>query len=161
MKTWNASPSSADDFDIQFDIGQVEEFREKIQSQEAGCYSHIKLGKLYAKAARYDEALSCYNQAIALNPNESGFYFYRGITLFHLGKTTDAMCDFERALEADPWNKCDILNFTGCIKFQHGDKDGALEDIETVLSRNNGLLNDLKISTEDYKELMAYKRNQA
>lgn len=157
MKDWNINNAPDDDFEIHFDIGQVEDYKERADTDDLNCYGHVKLGKLYAKDSRFDEALESYNQAITMNPGEAGFYFYRGIALFHLGKVNEAMLDFEHALESDPWNKCDILNFTGCIKFQSGDKDCSIEDIEKVLSRNNGLLNDLKISNEEYEELMEYR----
>jgi hypothetical protein len=71
------------------------------------------------------------------------------------------MDDFELALESDPWNKCDILNFTGCIKFQSRDKGGAPAVFEKVLSRNKGLPRDLKIGAKECEELMSYKGSKS
>lgn len=132
MDSFNAFPHSGSD--ANFDAPQ----------EEMSSYSHLKLGKLYTKAARYDEALEQYNMAIALNPNESGFHFYRGIAQFHLGYMTEALQDFQRALEEDPWNTADILNFTGFIRFQNGDSNGAREDLARMLASE-------RIDPSDYK----------
>ena len=64
-----------------------------------------------------------------------------------------ALSDFSRALQCDPWNKVDILNFTGTIKFRNGDAQSAGEDIVLVLQKNTGLLNDLVMQPEEYELL--------
>ncbi len=158
METYNHDNHEEDDFEIFFDVGEIEEQLAKTDPEEASCYSYIKLGKLYASARRYDEAIEYYNLAIAMNPDEKGFLYYRGIALFHSGKLTEAMDDFSNVLQSEPWNKCDILNFTGTIKLRTGDHQGALEDINHVLDKNNGLLNDLHISMEEYDLLMLSKK---
>lgn len=107
-------------------------------------YGHLKLGKLYTKAARYDEALAQYDQAIALNPKESGFYFYRGIVKFHLGQHAEALADFQESLESDPWNKAEILNFTGFIRYESGDEEGARDDVQRMVETD-------KIDPSDYR----------
>ncbi|MEM6285089.1 MAG: class I SAM-dependent methyltransferase, partial [Chloroflexota bacterium] len=40
------------------------------------------------------------------------------VEALHMGNAEEAMKDFEVALEANPWNKVEILNFTGTIKFR-------------------------------------------
>ncbi|MCB0761598.1 MAG: tetratricopeptide repeat protein [Flavobacteriales bacterium] len=150
--------SEQDDFEIFFDVGQIEEQIALANENDSTCYSYVKLGKLYAKAQRYDEAIEYYNQAIQMNPTEKGFHYYRGVAYFQMGESMKAMEDFMIALERDPWNKWDILNFTGTIKLRNGDIPGALNDIEQVLHRNKGLLNDLRISMDEYDILMNYKR---
>ncbi|MFT4678739.1 MAG: tetratricopeptide (TPR) repeat protein [Flavobacteriales bacterium] len=154
MEFYNHDNYEEDEFEIFFDVGEIEEQLAKVSPDDTLCYSYVKLGKLYSKAHRYDEAIEYYNLAIAMNPVEQGFQYYRGIALFHLGKYAEAMSDFSAILSSDPWNKWDVLNFTGTIKLRTGDHDGALEDIEQVLDKNNGLLNDLRISMEEYDLLM-------
>ena len=158
MESYDHDNYEEDQFEIFFDVGEIEEQIAQATPDGTSCYSYVKLGRLYAKAQRYDEAIEYYNLAIAMNPKEHGFQYYRGIALFHLGKYTEALSDFSTILNSDPKNKCDILNFTGTIKLRTGDHDGALEDIEQVLNKNNGLLNDLRITMEEYDLLMFSKK---
>ncbi|MGB0424003.1 MAG: tetratricopeptide repeat protein, partial [Flavobacteriales bacterium] len=116
-------------------------------------YGLIKLGKLYASVDRYEEAIGAYSMAIDLEPKEHGFNYYRGIAWFHMGNMEQAMSDFAIALEAEPWNKVEILNFTGCIKYRTGDFNGASADLNEVLNKNHGLLNDLILRPDEYEDL--------
>lgn len=129
--------------------------------EDMSSYSHLKLGKLYCKAARYDEALEQYNMAIALNPNESGFYFYRGIAQFHLGYMQAALEDFQRALEEDPWNAPDILNFTGYIRYQSGDQDGARMDLSRMVESEKVDPSDYKLRGQALSTLLNSQRDEA
>lgn len=125
------------------------------QDQEnLDCWQVAKLGRLYAKTARYDEALTYFNRAIMLNDEVVQFYYYRGVALFKLGKWEHALRDFDKALKGGSWNQMDILNYTGCIRFRLGDVNGARRDIARVLNANKGLLNDLVMTTDEYMELM-------
>ena len=125
------------------------------QNQEnLDCWQVAKLGRLYAKTARYDEALPYFNRAIMMNDEAVAFYYYRGVTLFKLGKWEHALRDFEKALSGNAWNQIEILNYTGCIRFRLGDVRGSKRDIARVLNAYKGLLNDLVMTTDEYMELM-------
>ena len=125
-----------------------------LTTTEMSAYGMVKLGKLYSSVNRFEEAVEAYNMAIELEPKELGFYFYRGVAKFHMGESQGAMKDFQVALEANPLNKVEILNFTGTIKFRQGDYTGAKNDINEVLNRNNGLLNDLVMRPDEYNQLV-------
>lgn len=120
---------------------------------ELSAYGLIKLGKLYASADRFEDAIGAYSMAIDMEPNEHGFNFYRGIAWFRIGNMEQAMKDFAIALEPEPWNRAEILNFTGCIKYRTGDYAGASEDLDEVLNKNHGLLNDLILRPDEYADL--------
>jgi len=113
----------------------------------------MKLGKLYAKTARYDDAVACYDMAIKINDKEMSFYFYRGIARFHLKDLKGALDDLTKANSADPWNMIDVLNYLSCIQFRLGNHKAAKENVARVLNSNRGLLNDLVMTHDEYVRL--------
>ena len=122
-------------------------------NQEETCWKQMKLGKLYAKSARYDEALLCYNKAIEMESSELSFFFYRGVARFHINDLKGAFEDMKKAKTANPWNMIDILNYMACIHFRLGETKQAREMVAQVLNSNRGLLNDLVMSYDEYIEL--------
>ncbi|MCH2200082.1 MAG: hypothetical protein MK081_15005 [Flavobacteriales bacterium] len=126
-----------------------------VKNEDLTVWQLVKLGRLYSKSARYDEALGFFDRAIEMEPKESTIHYYRGVVNFRLNKLECALRDFERSMKRNPWNTIDILNYTGCIRFRLGDIKGARKDISRVLNANHGLLNDLVMSADEYLELMA------
>lgn len=126
-----------------------------VKNEDLTLWQLVKLGRLYSKSARYDEAIGFFDRAIEMDPKEPTVHFYRGVVNFRLNKLEASLRDFERSLKRHPWNSIDILNYTGCIRFRLGDIKGARKDIARVLNANHGLLNDLVMSPEEYLELMA------
>lgn len=117
------------------------------------CWEEMKMGKLYAKTARYDEAIKHYNQAIKMHSTEMSFYFYRGIARFHLNDLHGAKADLYKAKSVNPWNLIDVLNYLSCIQFRLGNYKSARESVARVLNANRGLLNDLVMSHTEYLQL--------
>jgi tetratricopeptide (TPR) repeat protein len=54
------------------------------------------------KLGRYAEALTCYDQLLALRPADVNALSNRGIALRVLGRYEEAMASCERALRVDP-----------------------------------------------------------
>jgi tetratricopeptide (TPR) repeat protein len=53
---------------------------------------------------QYAQAVTAYTQAINALPNDSALHCNRGVAHFFLGHSTNALADFNRALELDPLN---------------------------------------------------------
>jgi superkiller protein 3 len=69
-------------------------------------YTTLELRSLILlKLRRYEEALSSYNLAIQLNPNNSDIWNNRGIVLENLQRYHQAMRSFEQAIKIDPNNE--------------------------------------------------------
>jgi serine/threonine protein kinase len=58
----------------------------------------LALGKLN----RYEEALVAYEQAIRLNPNDAGAYYYKGVALGELKRYEEELVAYEHALRLNP-----------------------------------------------------------
>ena len=50
----------------------------------------------------YQGAISSFNQAIALNPNDANDYYNRGLTYYRLEKYPEAIADYSKAIELNP-----------------------------------------------------------
>ena len=63
------------------------------------------LGSIYQKQQRYELALIRYNNALALNPEDTSALCNRGEILLKLGKFQEAAVDLKHAIESDPGKK--------------------------------------------------------
>ncbi len=53
---------------------------------------------------KYDEALACFDKALALEPRYANAWSNKGIALYYLGRNQEALQCFEKALNIDPSN---------------------------------------------------------
>ena len=67
-----------------------------------GAKEWTEQGNKYAKDGLYSEAVDAYNQSIMLDPSNPKVFTWRGIALQHLGSSTDAMKDFDIAIDMNP-----------------------------------------------------------
>jgi tetratricopeptide (TPR) repeat protein len=66
----------------------------------AGTYDNR--GNAYDNRGLHDQAISDYNQALALKPDDAEAYFNRGDTFEKLGRRDEAIADYRSALNYDP-----------------------------------------------------------
>lgn len=73
-------------------------------TQETGSLSDQwnEKGNKLIEQERYQEAFDAYNTALEYDPNSAITYMYRGTAQQYLGKTTEAMQDFDNATTLDP-----------------------------------------------------------
>ncbi|WP_035303995.1 tetratricopeptide repeat protein [Actinokineospora inagensis] len=71
--------------------------------------------QLLARLGRLDEALSCFDQVIALDPNHPDYYIDRGNLRHRLGRADDALRDYATAVRLGPplpeaeYNRAEIM----------------------------------------------------
>ena len=65
----------------------------------------IKKGDGYMKNGQYLEALSCFEQAIILNPNDPDLWNSKASALRSMGRYEEAIECFNKSLEIDPRDK--------------------------------------------------------
>jgi tetratricopeptide (TPR) repeat protein len=77
-----------------------------------GSLTGVAVGRARAliKDAKYQEALSELNAAIAQNQNSDAAYGWRGFIYMRMGRFSEAMPDFDRALSINPKNAQVLIN---------------------------------------------------
>ncbi|MBK9351432.1 MAG: tetratricopeptide repeat protein [Sulfuritalea sp.] len=75
---------------------------------------HINLGVTLDAMGRHDEALTCYQHALAIYPGNAVLHNNRGTVLQAMGRDLEALVCYERALELNP-DYPDALNNLGAV----------------------------------------------
>jgi tetratricopeptide (TPR) repeat protein len=67
---------------------------------------------------RYEEAISCYEEAEEIDPNRTSTWYNRGYALRHLGQYDEAISCFEKVLEINPDHYCARNSIDFIIKYK-------------------------------------------
>lgn len=85
-----------------------------------------------ADAQRYEESAAAIKQVLKVDPSAMG-YNALGVVDFDLGKTTEALKDFDAAVAADP-KSADSLSNRADLRRQLGDLAGAMDDYDSAIA---------------------------
>ncbi|WP_029062958.1 winged helix-turn-helix domain-containing protein [Labrenzia sp. DG1229] len=94
--------------------------RQAVQLDQRDAFSYVALGRSHLARQEYDEAISAYDEAIALNHNHAYGHFGKGYSLSLSGRAPAAIEHFETVLELSPrdpqgWSVCVLLCFSNLI----------------------------------------------
>ncbi|HEY7728092.1 MAG TPA: tetratricopeptide repeat protein [Candidatus Eisenbacteria bacterium] len=92
----------------------------------------------YQQGGRLEEAVSDFDEALALNARFQRAWVNKGMALAALDRGDSAQICFDRALEILP-DDPDVLNDRGAIKLRNGDRVGAVADFTRAIERKPGL----------------------
>ncbi len=96
-------------------------------------FTFVKLGDLYRRENRFNEAIKQYEKAIKINPDNSDAYNGWGYALLMKGQKEDADLKFSKALELNPYHERAHFNLVK-LKFSQGAHQKALEEIDKLVS---------------------------
>ncbi len=70
----------------------------------------LRKGRAYASRTRYREAVSCYEKALSLDPDNPEAWYLRAAVFIETGRNKEALADCEHAITlnqnyADAWSK--------------------------------------------------------
>jgi tetratricopeptide (TPR) repeat protein len=94
--------------------------------------THFNRGEEYFKTGDYDSAISEYDRAIQLNPNNIEAYTYRGNAYDSKGDIDRAISDFDQAIQLDPSYGKAYIN-RGVAYIVKGDLDRAISDLNKAI----------------------------
>ncbi len=65
----------------------------------------VAKGQSFLKDGKFNDALSFFEQALLLNPDDPDLWNHKGITLRSMGRYEEAMECFNKSLKIDPRDK--------------------------------------------------------
>ena len=92
-------------------------------------------GADFHNAKRYDESLTCYNEALKINPDFAKCLISRGLLLDDMGKKEEALQDYNKALEINP-DYAICLHNRGILLKEMGKNEEALQNYNKALEIN-------------------------
>ena len=98
-------------------------------------HSHALIGDVYMKQQQYQNALTSYNKAVALNSEFFYFYAQRGLTKQKLGDQQGARGDLERSTKLLP--TATALNALGNMSLAQGNRQKALGYFRDAATSNS------------------------
>ena len=103
-----------------------------VPPQEPNVENYLNDGNEKFNNSLFDEAISDYDKAIALNAKIALSYYFKGIAKRELGKNDEAIEDFTKAinLKAD---FADALNFRGQLYYEKGAYDTCILDLSRAI----------------------------
>src|ERR1035441_9797421 len=96
---------------------------------QRGKEHYLARGEEHSNTRRIEEAVNCFDSAIALGFEEGGIYGTRGSCLQILGYDLDAIDDFDRAIAEDK-SDCSLFFMRSVSKGATGDLYGRVSDLK-------------------------------
>jgi tetratricopeptide (TPR) repeat protein len=90
-------------------------------------------GKMLTQKGHYEAALTSFDNALKIQPNEHQIWIYRGIVLTHLNHYESALVSFSKALEIMPSNR-EAWIFHGAVLTYLNRPHEAMKSYTTALS---------------------------
>jgi Flp pilus assembly protein TadD len=94
---------------------------------------YVERGMAYLENGRYDQALSEFNAALKLKPNDAALLNYRGVAYRCKGMDEQAMQDFNKAIQVDP-KYARAYRDRAMIYFDRSEFDKSVEDLDKAQS---------------------------
>ena len=94
----------------------------------------VDLGNLYFDAERYDDAITWYEQALKLAPNDENLSTDLGVSYYYTNQPDKALARFDASLKINPKHVKTLLNLGIVRAFGKQDLAGATKAWEQVLA---------------------------
>jgi len=89
-------------------------------------------GRAHLEARQYEEAIACFDAALAENPDDAGARCSRGLCWHWLGELENALTDYDEAIRLDPAFAVAYV-YRGTVRVQTDDAETALHDYDEAL----------------------------
>ena len=93
----------------------------------------VQLGNIYFDAEQFKDAVSWYEQAIAINPNDANLSTDLGVAYYYLNQPDRALTQFDHSLKVNPKHVKTLLNVGIVRAFGKQDLPGAAKAWQQVV----------------------------
>ena len=105
--------------------------------------AYLNRGEDLLREGKYDEAISEFDRALAINKGLTNAYFYRGTAYGLMGEWDKSLADLSEAISISPNSDATVYYNRGIIYFQKNELDKSIADFTSALG----------ISPNDYGSL--------
>jgi len=116
------------------DDAKVSALKSVAEREPANAQPRIDLGNLYFDAERYDDAITWYEQAVKLTPNDENLSTDLGVCYYYTNQPDKALARFDASLKINPKHVKTLLNLGIVRAFGKQDLAGATEAWEQVIA---------------------------
>ncbi|MFB3853208.1 MAG: tetratricopeptide repeat protein [Vicinamibacterales bacterium] len=116
------------------DEARVETLRAAAERDSRNARVRVELGNMYFDAERYEDAITWYKQALAIEPKDADVSTDLGVSYYYLDRPDEALAQFDRSLEIDPGHAKTILNQGIVRAFGKQDLNGAVESWQRLIA---------------------------
>ncbi len=116
------------------DEAKVAALKSVAEREPANARPRIDLGNLYFDAERYDDAITWYEQAVKLAPNDENLSTDLGVCYYYTNQPDKALARFDASLKINPKHTKTLLNVGIVRAFGKQDLAGATKAWEQVIA---------------------------
>jgi len=116
------------------DDAKVSALKSVAEREPANARPRIDLGNLYFDAERYDDAITWYEQAVKLTPNDENLSTDLGVCYYYTNQPDKALARFDASLKINPKHVKTLLNLGIVRAFGKQDLAGATQAWEQVIA---------------------------
>jgi serine/threonine protein kinase/Tfp pilus assembly protein PilF len=110
----------------------AEELAAALEQDPAGLWPNFYYGLCAYRMRRYEDAVEAFGVCIGAAPNIAGCFYNHGLALAALGRTGQAIVNYDRALEIDSTHAAAALN-RAMLRYEQRQFDKAIADLHLAL----------------------------
>ena len=130
----NSSSASANTRAAIVDDAKVNALKSVAEKEPNNAKPRAELGNLYFDAERYDDAITWYEQAVKLAPDDVNLSTDLGVCYYYTNQPDKALARFDASLKIDPKHVKTLLNLGIVRAFGKQDLAGATKAWEQVIA---------------------------
>jgi tetratricopeptide (TPR) repeat protein len=115
------------------DEAKVQALRQQAEAQPKDAALRAQIGNMYFDAERYPDAISWYEQSLAIDAKNADVSTDLGVSYYYTNQTDRALQQFQKSLDANPRHTKTILNIGMVKAFGKQDLPGAAQAWQQVV----------------------------
>ena len=112
----------------------IQIFEAILAEDETQAMAWYNLGNAYSALANYKQAVTCFKNAIDLQPDFPDVYVNLGVAYYHLGQHEEELSCYENALKINPDHPQALVSKGATLSIVYDKHDEAIELYEQVLA---------------------------
>ncbi len=139
---------------------QIFELEKRTSESPDDVAAWIDLGNLYFDTGNYEKAITAYNKALELKPNNANVITDLGVMYRRSGQPNKAIESFDKAAKIDPKHETALFNKGIVLMHDLNDLDGAIHAWEELVKRNPAATSPTGQPVKDLVERMKESKKQ-